>query len=320
MTAMGGNNGSPNGSDPDELHPGTAEPVSTTETAVTRVTAPLRRSPEVREACLVVMYGDDLGRRIPLGPKPVIIGRSTQVDVQIDQESVSRNHCRIWLDDQQYFIEDMGSTNGTYVNDQVTKGPTELRDGDQMKVGRTILKFIIGGNIEAQYHEEIYRLMTVDGLTQVHNKRYFDEMLEREVSRAGRYEKVFSVVLFDIDHFKPINDNYGHLAGDAILRQLGTVVRRAVRRDDVVARVGGEEFALLLPELDTEAAASVADKLRQSVEQATFEFEDVTIPVNISLGVAQWNEERHQDAAGVLRAADEKLYEAKRTGRNKVCS
>jgi two-component system, cell cycle response regulator len=154
---------------------------SSTKTIVTQVSAPLKRQ-DTREACLVIMYGDDLGRRVPLGDATITMGRSSQADVHLDQESVSRNHCKLWKDGHRYFIEDLQSTNGTYVNDELVSGPTDLRDGDQLKVGRTILKFIIGGNIEAQYHEEIYRLMTVDGLTQVYNKRYFDEMLEREVS------------------------------------------------------------------------------------------------------------------------------------------
>ncbi|MFW6198143.1 MAG: diguanylate cyclase [Myxococcota bacterium] len=302
---------------------GTPTPVpesvtTTTQTVVTQVSPPARRYGEPREACLVIMYGEDLGRRIPLGDQPIIMGRSTQADVQIDQESVSRSHCRIWRDGNRYRLEDLGSTNGTYVNDALAANGTELRDGDQVKVGRTILKFIVGGNIEAQYHEEIYRLMTIDGLTQVHNKRYFDEMLEREVSRASRYDKTFSVILFDIDHFKHINDTHGHLAGDAILRQLGNVVRRRTRRDDTVARIGGEEFALLLPEADAEGASGVAEKLRQMIEETRFEFEGTVIPLTCSLGIAQWTRE-HDNAASLVKAADEKLYEAKRSGRNRVC-
>ena len=207
-----------------------------------------KRRKGANEACLVVIYGEDLGRRIALGHDPVVIGRSSRCEVQLDQESVSRNHCRISHNGRGYLIRDLGSTNGTYVNDELVDS-MDLRDGDQLKIGRTILKFIVGGNIEGQYHEEIYRLMTVDGLTQVHNKRYFDEMLEREVSRARRYSRTFCVILFDIDHFKQINDTYGHLAGDAVLRQLGTIVRNDVRRDDIVARVGGEEFAIITPEV-----------------------------------------------------------------------
>ena len=292
----------------------TTNPNKTVVTVIS--SAPSRRS-DPRDACLIVIYGDDLGRRIPLGLEPTVIGRSSKCEVQLDQESVSRNHCRISFNGKTYSIRDLGSTNGTYVNDELVD-EINLRDGDQLKVGRTILKFITGGNIEASYHEEIYRLMTVDGLTEVHNKRYFHEMLEREVSRSSRYENDFTLILFDIDHFKKINDTYGHLAGDAVLRQLGSIVRHRVRRDDVVARIGGEEFAIILPEVRVEGGVEVAKKLREMVESTGFFFEGQKIDVTISLGVANWRPglERPED---LVRAADEKLYEAKRTGRNRVC-
>src|SRR5436190_14906492 len=195
------------------------------KTVVTVITKPPQQRPEDgREGCLVIIYGDDLGRRVPLGAEPCVIGRSSKCDVQLDQESVSRNHAHISRQRANYVIRDLGSTNGTYVNDELVD-ETVLRDGDQVKVGRTIFKFIVSGNMEAQYHEEIYRLMTVDGLTELHNQRYFNEAIEREASRAQRYSRTFSLVLFDIDHFKHINDTFGHLAGDAVLRQLGALIR-----------------------------------------------------------------------------------------------
>ena len=287
------------------------------KTVVTVIGPPPTRQDSMRNACLVVIYGDDLGRRVPLGTRPTVIGRSSKCDVQVDQESVSRNHCRISFNGKNYVIRDLGSTNGTYVNDELCD-ELNMRDGDQVKVGRTILKFITGGNIEGQYHEEIYRLMTVDGLTEVHNKRYFHEMLERETSRCIRYDRTFSLVLFDIDHFKMINDTYGHLAGDAVLRKLGTLVKRHVRRDDTVARIGGEEFAIITPEIGVHGACELARKLRQLVEEAAFEFEGTRMDVTISLGVAMW-EVGVRTAEELMKRADEKLYEAKRTGRNRVC-
>jgi len=288
------------------------------KTVVTVVGPPSKKKASGEDtACLVVIYGDDLGRRIPLGDDPVIIGRSSRCEVQIDQESVSRNHCRITRGTRGFSIRDLGSTNGTYVNDELVDS-IDLRDGDQVKVGRTILKFIVGGNIEGQYHEEIYRLMTVDGLTQVHNKRYFDEMLEREISRAQRYGNAFCLIFFDIDHFKQINDTYGHLAGDAVLRQLGTLVRGHVRRDDIVARTGGEEFGIITPEVGHHGAMELARKLNVLVDEGKFEFEGTRIPVTISLGVAAWTED-FATPTDIVGQADEQLYEAKRTGRNKVC-
>ncbi len=288
------------------------------KTVVTVITKQAQQRPEDgREGCLVIIYGDDLGRRVPLGAEPCVIGRSSKCDVQLDQESVSRNHAHISRQRTNYVIRDLGSTNGTYVNDELVD-EVVLRDGDQIKVGRTIFKFIVSGNMEAQYHEEIYRLMTVDGLTELHNKRYFNEAIEREASRSQRYSRTFSLVLFDIDHFKHINDTYGHLAGDAVLRQLGALIKNRVRRDDVPARTGGEEFAVILPEVGTEGAIQLAEKLRTAVESSTFKFEGTQIPVTISVGVAEWTPEV-VDPQELVKATDEKLYEAKRTGRNRTC-
>ena len=288
------------------------------KTVVTVISQPSKKAGGSREGCLVIIYGEDLGRRVPLGDDPCVIGRSSKCDVQVDQESVSRNHARISRLGDGSTIRDLGSTNGTYVNDELVD-EIVLRDGDQVKIGRTIFKFIVGGNMEAQYHEEIYRLMTVDGLTELHTKRFFTESLEKEMSRAKRYERSFSLVLFDIDHFKKINDTFGHLAGDAVLRQLGALVRGRVRRDDVPARTGGEEFAVILPEVGKEGAELLADKLRRAVHDSTFRFEGTIIPVTISLGVAEWQEDV-LDPADLVKRADEKLYEAKRGGRNRVCS
>ena len=152
-------------------------------------------------------------------------------------------------------MQDLGSTNGTFVNDQRGASCT-LKDGDQIKVGRSILKYMPGDNIEANYHEEIYRLMTMDALTQTYNRRYFNEALERECQRAPCATRAsLSLLIFDIDYFKKINDTYGHVAGDSVLRQLAVVVKPRLRLQDVLARVGGEEFAVLLPEVDIDGRA-----------------------------------------------------------------
>ena len=230
----------------------------------------------------------------------------------------SRNHCRVAHGGNHFSLRDLGSTNGTYVNDELCD-EIRLRDGDQIKVGRTILKFISSGNIEGQYHEEIYRLMTVDGLTELHNKRYFEEMLERESSRARRYGRTFSLILFDIDHFKDINDTNGHLAGDAVLRQLGALVKQHVRRDDIVARTGGEEFGIIVPEIQKDGGVELAEKLRKIVEEADFDFEETNMKITISLGVAQW-ERGMDEPADLVALADARLYEAKNDGRNRVSS
>jgi diguanylate cyclase (GGDEF)-like protein len=267
-------------------------------------------------ACVVVIYGPELGKRASLGQGIFEIGRSSRSDLPIDQESISRHHARITFDGQRHVIEDLGSTNGTFVND-VNLKRSALSDGDQIKVGRSILKYMSGDNIEANYHEEIYRLMTMDALTLTHNRRYFNEALEREYQRSVRYHRALSLILFDIDHFKQINDTYGHVAGDSVLRQLSLVVKPRLRQQDVLARVGGEEFAVLLPEVDTAGARVAAEKVRKLVEAARFVVDTKEFGCTVSIGIATFGPEM-ANAQALYEASDKNLYEAKRGGRNRV--
>lgn len=287
------------------------------ETVVT-VISKISERPVNLDAALVVIYGLDLGRKFDLTREETLIGRSSKADIQIDQEAVSRNHARITNTTKGVRIEDLGSTNGTFVNDDAAVGGRSLQNGDLVKIGRTIFKFIAGGNIEAAYHDEIYRLTTMDGLTQIYNRRYFDEQLDREVSRSRRYERTLSLVMLDLDHFKEVNDTFGHLAGDSVLKQLASTVRTRIRREDVFARYGGEEFALLLPEISLGGARQLAEKVRKLVERQRFEFDKQVIPVTLSLGVATLAP-HHREATELVRAADERLFEAKTEGRNRVC-
>ena len=195
---------------------------------------------------------------------------------------------------------------------------TALRNGDLIKVGGAIFKFISGGNVEGLYHEEIYRMTIIDGLTQVHNKRYLYEALEREVIRARRHERALAILMFDIDFFKRINDQYGHLAGDHVLGELARVVQNRIRRDEVFARYGGEEFVIVLPETELEGCVALAENLRSRVAEHRFVFQGERIPTTISVGCAQIMDS-DKDSQALIHRADEKLYEAKRSGRNRVC-
>ncbi len=285
---------------------------NTVVTAISRISD----RPAGKEACLVVIYGLDLGKKYNVDRPSIVIGRSSKADIQVDQESVSRNHCKLINTGKSIMLRDLGSTNGTYVNDELVDEYV-LRDGDLIKVGRCIFKFLSGDNIENAYHEEIYRLTTIDGLTQVYNKRYFMETLEREIGRAHRYRRDLSLLLFDIDHFKSINDSYGHLAGDTVLRQLAGVIRSRIRREDVLSRYGGEEFAIILPEIDRYNALQMAEKIRGLVEMASFRFEDSDIPVTVSIGVASLQPEV-QMPDEFIKLADGHMYAAKDAGRNRV--
>ncbi|HET6282519.1 MAG TPA: GGDEF domain-containing protein [Polyangia bacterium] len=286
------------------------------KTVVTSISR-ISERPSGKEACLVVIYGAELGKKYNLNSASLVVGRSSKCDIQIDQESISRNHSKIVNTGKSILVRDLGSTNGTYVNDEPIDEYV-LRDGDLIKIGRTIFKFLTGGNIENAYHEEIYRLTTIDGLTQIFNKRYFLETLEREIARSQRYRRALSLVMFDIDHFKKINDSFGHLAGDYVLKHLASTVKAKIRREDLFARYGGEEFAIVLPEITQGNSAPFAEKIRQIVEKQDFKFENTKIRVTISMGVATIDDEL-ADASTLIKRADERLYEAKSGGRNKVC-
>lgn len=270
--------------------------------------------------CLVVIYASDprvFGSRHVLDEQPVLLGRGAENTLVLEGDSISRRHARIEKRGKGYTIVDLRSTNGTYVNDEIIEGECQLRRGDQVKIGDTILKYLSGSDVETQYHETIYRMTIVDELTGVNNKRYLMESLDREISRARRHKRPLSLMMIDIDHFKAINDRLGHLAGDYVLKEMAQAIRNRLRPDDVVARYGGEEFAVVFPETAITGGVEIADKLRQLVEGHTFEFEKERMEVTISAGVAELQE--GMDAMQLLKAADERLYEAKRSGRNRVC-
>ena len=288
----------------------------------TRVTAAVAFSDAriCEDACLVQIYGPQLGKKVTLQAAETTIGRGNGCEIVVDLDNVSRRHCTLVQSELGISLRDEASTNGTYLNNVQVRGEMPLRSGDLLKVGSAIFKFLAGGelgSIEAQYHEEIYRLTIIDGLTQVHNKRYLLELLEREMSRCARHSRALSLVLMDIDRFKRINDDFGHLAGDHVLREITALMKGCVRREDCLARYGGEEFVLVLPETSRESAVFLADKLRMLVERHEFVFEGKKIPVTYSAGVVQWGSMQDSPLA-FLKAADENLYEAKRQGRNQV--
>ncbi|MEW5855097.1 MAG: GGDEF domain-containing protein [Myxococcota bacterium] len=268
------------------------------------------------EACLVQIYGKELGKKFPLDKLQLTIGRGPDNDIVCDMDNVSRSHAKVFNSASGVFVEDQGSTNGTFVNDQEVKRE-KLKSGDLIKIGGTIFKFLTGGDVEALYHEEIYSLTIRDGLTLIYNKRYLLDFLEREMARCSRYQRPLTLIMFDLDKFKRINDDFGHLAGDYVLKKVAGEVQKKVRKEECFARYGGEEFAIVLPDTTAERGAVLAEKIRAVIEATEFKFEDNNIPVTVSMGVQQM-QDIHKEALQFMKAADEKLYRAKQEGRNRV--
>ena len=287
------------------------------KTRITKVQV-VKPAKEAGEACLVLIYppGPDMGKRFPLSRDEIVLGRGADCDIQVDRDSVSRRHAKVFRSGETWSVEDLQSTNGSYVNDvPVTR--SVLRDADFLKIGAAIFKFLSGAGVEASYHEEIYRMTIVDALTGAYNKRYFLEFLEREMGRCHRYNRALSLIMFDIDHFKKINDGNGHLAGDYVLRELASMLRPRVRKEECFARYGGEEFAVVIPEAGSEKTRTFSEKIRKMIEDHHFAFEGKDIAVTISIGVSDMTgdmTEPHQ----FIKVADANLYKAKKSGRNRV--
>jgi two-component system cell cycle response regulator len=289
----------------------------TTETWVTLPERPI--STTRRDACVIHIYptGPGMGTRYPLSDAPVILGRGNDCDIRINDHSVSRRHARIQPAADGYFAVDLRSTNGTFVND-VPASMCKLQDGDYLRVGNCIYRFLAGGNVEAEYHEEIYRLTIIDALTEIHNQRYLLEFLDRELSRSARYRRPLSLIMLDLDRFKVVNDEMGHLGGDFTLRELAAVVRGGVRKEELFARYGGEEFAVVLPETSLANAVTVAERVRSLVQNHLFRYEGKEYSITVSAGVTGTTGETPLTPNEIIRQADEKLYQAKTEGRNRV--
>jgi len=276
----------------------------------------VRKAPE-SQAYLVVISGARLGQHVLLTEQPIDIGRGSSCAMQLEADSVSRQHARVSWDGTRHVVEDLNSTNGTYVNEHRVQQAV-LGDADRLQVGHVLLKYLAGSNVELAYHEEIQRLMRYDGLTGVANRTHFNEVFANALWRTRTEPFPISLVVMDLDHFKQVNDTYGHAAGDAVLRQAAEAAASQLTDKQLFARVGGEEFAALLPGEGIAVAREVAERVRRAVQAARVEFDDKSIPVTVSLGVAERAAGSTELAEGLYERADSQLYSAKAAGRNCV--
>ncbi|MDF3067893.1 MAG: domain/GGDEF domain protein [Polyangiaceae bacterium] len=267
---------------------------------------------------LVRVRGAELGRVTLLSPERMRVGRSQDSEMWLSDDGVSRRHATLVREGDHYMVEDEGSANGTFVGGvKITRH--ELKDGDVIQFGPTaVFRYSLSDESQEALLRQLYDASVTDALTGAHNREHFDTQLRAEMSYARRHNTDISLVIFDADHFKKVNDTYGHQVGDAVLVEIAKVVRATVRSEDVFARYGGEEFALVLRGIDIEGAGAVADRLRERIAALEIPTEHGPIRVTVSAGCASLTTSGEKTPEGLISAADKRLYGAKHAGRNRV--
>ena len=266
---------------------------------------------------LVVVAGGSVGAmyRVTDG---AVVGRGSDVAIRIDSEELSRRHARFVVRDGVFELEDLGSRNGTYINGGAVTKPRAIADGDKVEIGGIVLRFALFDHLDEQYQEQIYETSLRDGLTRAFNRKYFDERLDGEFAFALRHNAPLSLLMFDVDHFKSVNDSWGHPAGDTVLVELTAHVLNVIRTEDVLARYGGEEFAVLSRGIRLVEAVAFGERLRSAIERHHFTVGTQRVPVTVSIGIAALPSVTIGQPDALVRAADEALYRAKAAGRNRV--
>ncbi|MFO1518897.1 MAG: GGDEF domain-containing protein [bacterium] len=269
---------------------------------------------------LSFMGGPSMGQLHLLKEGEHVVGRSKEASIVVLDDAISRQHFRLIVKNGQVEIEDLSSTNGTFVNGvRVTR--QLLHDKDTLQISsQTVMAFSYVTDLEAQKQTQIYKMANYDPVTQARTKYYFLDQIDQEFSHAKRKNIPLSLIIFDIDFFKKVNDTYGHPAGDFVLKKISDMTHQVIRTEDLFARYGGEEFVILMRETREEDAIRLADRLRQLIAHNPFEFEESRFKVTISAGVACSVDGNFKNFDEMIKAADQYLYFAKQNGRNRVAS
>ncbi len=290
---------------------------TTDHTLVTQV-PDLTEEGKEKHPYILFQKGPLMGKMLLLQPGSVTLGRSEEADITINDEGISRKHLMLTFNKGHVVAKDLKSTNGTYVNgEHITE--CELRHEDKIQISSsTLIKYIYADKLDESTQEELYNMGHLDALTNAYNRRHFLDRLRGEFSFAQRKGAPISLLMIDIDHFKKVNDSFGHPAGDFVLMRFAKLARSIIREEDIFARYGGEEFTLLLKGTDHKGAVILAERLRALVEGHKFTFDKQPIPITISLGVVTLSKKNYPDYKAFVQKADDHLYQSKRDGRNRV--
>ncbi|WP_394826923.1 diguanylate cyclase [Pendulispora albinea] len=292
---------------------------SRSPTLIVQAPESLRRTRS--KAVLTTAAGTQTARVHAIAPNEIVtMGRGDDCTLRFDDASVSGSHARIVMVAGEYVFGDNRSTNGSYVNDVRVDSAVTLKDGDRIRLGpHCLLRFNIVDEDEEAALKRMYEAALYDGLTRVYNRKHFEDRLDVEVAFAARHATELSVIVLDVDHFKRINDTYGHSAGDAVLRTTAQVMAHGLRQEDLLARYGGEEFVVVARGISVHNAMLVAERLRNSIASTMIPFEEHLLHVTVSAGVASLRCcAQRADKLTLFNMADQRLYAAKQAGRNRV--
>ncbi len=272
--------------------------------------------------CLVMLMGPSgyVGQQWVLNGSDLVIGRAVESFIYVDDKSISKSHAKLSVFGKEVTIMDLSSTNKTVVNGTAIPplSPIKIKNNDQIKTGNVIFKYLEEGNIETVTNQDVFERAQKDALTGAYSKGALIIKGPEAMKRAEIISEALSLIVFDIDFFKKINDNYGHAAGDYVLRELsGIVMKKLIRSQDYLARYGGEEFVVILAGSPVKSALEIAERVRTTVETHKFVFEGKSIPVTVSLGVAV-REPVETEWDQLFKRADQALYTSKTNGRNRV--
>ena len=268
---------------------------------------------------VVVLAGDVAGRVIRLKPgSQMDIGRSRNCEVFLDDQNISRRHARFVVQGGgETILEDLGSTNGTLVNGKRVDS-VRLSDGDRICAGNVILRYSLKDDLEFVFQQELFEKATKDPLTGALNKAFFLDALEKEFNYHRRYEKPLSLLIFDLDNFKKINDVYGHVNGDIVLKTFSEQILGCLRREDLFARFGGEEFMALFRNTSKDTAVRIGNKLLELVRSMKFSTPSAEFQTSVTIGVATFIDDNFESPQAMVMHADSRLYEGKKNGKDQV--
>jgi diguanylate cyclase (GGDEF)-like protein len=271
-----------------------------------------------KAACFLVVGGDLNGTIFDLLDGDTFVGRSPDCNIPLEFQGISRKHFKVIVKNESSQLEDLGSSNGTFLNNTKVEGTIPLEKGDMVKLGSIALKYLPKGDTERLTYDKLHEEANTDGLTRCYNKMYFNNKLDLEVKKSKVTGDPLSLVIFDLDHFKHLNDNYGHDAGDYVLKEMAELLRdNGIRKGDVFARYGGEEFVVLLPNTNLKQAFEISERLRKLVESHAFTYEAKRLPVAASIGVADYRR-GIETGTDLFKRADSAVYKSKENGRNQV--